>query len=44
MMQLILSFTEIAVLLISLGLVLHWGSLILHGEIPSQHPSPGLNE
>ena len=36
MMQSILSFAVIAVLLLSFGLVLRWGSLILHGEMPTR--------
>jgi glycine betaine transporter len=36
MMQLILSFAVIAVLLASLALVLRWGTLILHGEMPTR--------
>ena len=36
MMQTILSFAVIAVLLLSFGLVLRWGSLILQGEMPTR--------
>lgn len=36
MMQSILSFAVIAVLLLSFGLVLRWGSLILQGEMPTR--------
>lgn len=35
-MQLILSFAVVAVLLASLALVLRWGTLILHGEMPTR--------